>query len=73
VGTLNVVEFVREKKTNVIIGVIGIIQGKTTMDASERLFTAEQGDKIYFWSTDNQNSDVPASAQSLKPAEPSRR
>jgi hypothetical protein len=53
-GTLNFFKLVREKKTNVITWVIGIIQGKTTMDGSERLFTVERSDEIYFWPTDNQ-------------------
>jgi hypothetical protein len=53
-GTSNVFKLVREESTNIIIWAVGIIQGKTTMDGSERLFTVERSDEIYFWSTDNQ-------------------
>ena len=55
--TFDVAEPVREEEANIVVWLIGIIQGKSTMDGFDRLVTVERGDKIYFRTTNNEEFD----------------
>jgi hypothetical protein len=56
-GVFDMFKFVREEEANILVWLVGIIQGKTTMDCFERLIAVKESDNIYFEPTDDKKYD----------------
>ena len=50
-------ELVREEETDIIVWLVGIIQGKATVDGFDGLVAIERDDNIHFRPTDNKKYD----------------